>query len=168
VPGLSDRVDERRGADQSVWDRKNLSRASLNMIDAQPLVGFGWASFTEESVDYFELSDSYPLSAAGLEVHNVYLSHGAELGLIGLALWAFAVLAAAIGALTTRGPPELRRWKIAFGAYAVFYSLVAAFVPAQVFPVLLFWLLAGVVWAGRLEAAPAWSAEPIRARRAAA
>jgi putative inorganic carbon (hco3(-)) transporter len=168
VPGLSDRVDERRGADQSVWDRKNLSRASLNMIDAQPLVGFGWASFTEESVNYFELSDSYPLTAAGLEVHNVYLSHGAELGLIGLTLWAFAVLAAVIGALTTRGPPELRRWKIAFGAYAVFYSLVAAFVPAQVFPVLLFWLLAGVVWAGRLEAAPAWSAEPIRARRAAA
>jgi len=163
VPGLQERVDQRRGADESVWDRKNLSTASLNMIDAQPLVGFGWAGFTEESIDHFELSETYPLTAGGLEVHNVYLSHGAELGLIGLTLWAFAVLAATIGVLTTRGPPELRRWKIAFGTYAVFYGLVAAFVPAQVFPVLLFWLLAGVVWAGRRQEAPAYGRVPVTA-----
>ena len=93
----------------------------------------------------------------------MYLSHGAELGLIGLTLWAFAVLAATIGALTTRGSPELRRWKIAFGAYAVFYGLVAAFVPAQVFPVLLFWLLAGVVWAGRRQEAPLYGKVPVTA-----
>jgi putative inorganic carbon (HCO3(-)) transporter len=163
VPGLSDRVDERRDADQSVWDRKNLSRASLNMIDARPLVGFGWASFEDESTDYFELSQSYPLTAAGLEVHNVYLSHGAELGLIGLTLWGFALLAAVVGVLRTRGSPEVRRWKIAFGAYAVFYALVAAFVPGQVFPVLLFWLLAGVVWAARTQEAPVYGAVPATA-----
>jgi O-antigen ligase len=157
IPGLNTKVTERAGNNQTIWDRKNLNTAARNIVAAKPLVGVGWGNFVNESADYFQQSDSFPLSATRLEVHNLFLGYAATLGLIGVALWGAALLTGVGSALLTRGPPELRPWRIGLIAYAVFFAIVANFVPPQVFPNLMLWLWAGVVWSGRLPRPPSGS-----------
>lgn len=146
---VGSKVVHRRATDQqTVWDRYNLNRAALNMIEARPLQGFGWATFETKSVsgEFFQQNFNYPLTAAGFAVHNVFLSHAAELGLVGLTLWLAGVLFAAFIAL--RAPAKTREerlWKQAFAAYFVFYLVVSSFVPPELFPNLMFWLFAAVV-----------------------
>ena len=70
-----------------IYDRLNLNRAAVNMLDARPLFGFGWNRFTAVGTDYFRQGD-FPLTAGvGVGVHNAYLSHLAELGLVGTTLF---------------------------------------------------------------------------------
>jgi putative inorganic carbon (hco3(-)) transporter len=150
-----DTVAQRAGDRATVWDRENLNDAALNMIDARPLFGFGWSEFQTASVQgsFFQQADDHPLTAAGLVVHNEFLSHGAELGLVGLSLWLASMGAACVWALRSPAPtPDLRLWKVAFLAYALFYLVVSNAVPPYFFPNLVFWLLAGVVAAGRVPA----------------
>jgi O-antigen ligase len=157
LPGFADEVQERGDNKQTVWDRKNLARASFNMVEARPLVGFGWDQFTKKSTDYFELAEDYPLTLniTRAEVHNVPLTYAAELGLVGLLLWAGVLVTGVGGALATRGPPDLMAWRAGLLAVAVCYFVVTNFVPPSVFPPLVLWLWAGVVWAGRYgEAVP--------------
>lgn len=148
-----EQVQQRATDSQTVWDRKNLDLAAVRMIMDRPLVGFGWSRFADASVngDYFRLSSTYPLTAAGAEDHNEFLSHGAELGLVGLSLWLLGIGLAVVGALRAPMPdPDLRGWKALLVAYAVFYVVVSNFVPPQLFPNLLLWLFAGVLWSGRI------------------
>lgn len=138
----------KRATDQAtVWDRYNLNRAALNMVEARPLFGYGWSRFPSESVrgEFFQQNSNYPLTAAGLSVHNEFFSHAAELGLVGLTLWLLGLLSAAFTAVRAPTPtPEAKLWKRAFVAYTVFYLVVSSFVPAALFPNLMFWLLAGI------------------------
>jgi O-antigen ligase len=116
------------------------------MIDAKPLVGFGWGHFRHDSFDYYRQSQDFPLSAVR-DLHNVYLSNAVELGLIGAALWLVAVVAAIGGAIVRRGPPELRLWKIGLIAMAVGLAVAWATAPsAMVLPTLLLFLWAGIAW----------------------
>ncbi|HSR94400.1 MAG TPA: O-antigen ligase family protein, partial [Solirubrobacterales bacterium] len=162
VPGLSGHIQERIGDQQTVQDRENANRAAINMIESRPLLGFGWSEFNQKGIDYFQLSPDYPLSVT--VVHNLFLGLAAELGLIGLTLWLAGFLLGVVAAMFARPPPELRAWRIGLVAIGVFYLVVANFVPPVVFPNLIIWLWAGVVWVGRVPAPrtePAAAPEPV-------
>jgi O-antigen ligase len=151
VPGLSDKVHSRARDEGPIWDRANLAHAAVAMVRDRPLLGFGWAEFPEKSPDYFELDRNRPLTAVGLGVHNFFLTYAAELGLPGLTLWILGLALGVGGALATRGPPDLEPWRRALVPIAVFFLVAANFVPPNVFPNLMIWLWAGIVWAGRSE-----------------
>lgn len=151
VPGLAERVRERSQVQISVWDRRNTNAAALNMIAERPLLGFGWDQFDVVGRDYFELLDDYPQTGADTTVHNVFLSHLAELGMVGAGLWGLAFALAIGGAIMRRGPPELRPWRIGLLAIAAHWIVVANFVPLPyAFPNLLLWTWAGIVAGGAL------------------
>jgi O-antigen ligase len=148
VPGLSSKASNRLEAEQPVWDRYNTNRAALRMAEDRPIFGFGWQTFTTKAPDYMRQSGSYPLTGAGLEVHNVFLSHAAELGFVGAALWAVALLGAIGGAIVRRGPPELQAWRVGLLAVFVAFLVVANFGPLSYpFPNLLLWTWAGIAGA---------------------
>jgi O-antigen ligase len=153
VPDLTHKIHEREQTQTSVWDRLNSNAAAVRMLEAKPLAGFGWNSFRQDSPPYYRIAATYPLTSVGV-VHNVYLSNLAELGLFGTALW-FVALAVAVGAPLVRPPPpELRLWRVGLVAIAVMWLVTANFAPlAAVFPNLLLWTWAGVLWA-RPERAP--------------
>ena len=150
VPGLAPKVQARESSQGPIWDRLNLSRAALNMAEARPLIGFGWDRFGSVGTDYFEQGD-FPLTAGvGVNVHSVYLSHLAELGLAGTSLWLAATVVAVWLALRRRGPPELEPWRYGLIAISVLYLVVSAFVYPYMFGVVVLWMWAGIVFgAGR-------------------
>jgi N-acetylglucosaminyldiphosphoundecaprenol N-acetyl-beta-D-mannosaminyltransferase len=149
VPNLSEKVNAREQTQSPIWDRLNSDAAALRMIEAKPLLGFGWDSFRDESLPYYRIAASYPLTAVS-ELHNVFLSNAAELGLVGGLAW-LAALVAAVGAPIIRPPPAgMRVWRNGLLAIAVMWLVVANFAPlAAVFPNLLLWTWAGVLWARR-------------------
>jgi putative inorganic carbon (HCO3(-)) transporter len=149
IPGLSAKVATRASDQESVWDRQNLSVAALKMIAARPLTGVGWSRFQATSTPYFQQSSNFPLTATSIAIHNYFLGYAAELGLIGLLLWLTGLLMAGFGALSTRAPPELLPWRMAFLALAVCFLFVANSVPPTVFMNESFWLWAGVLWTAR-------------------
>ncbi len=155
VPGLSDKVDNRVEAKSPVWDRYNTNAAALRMGEARPLFGFGWQTFATKGPDYLRQADGYPLTGAGLEVHNVFLSHLAEIGLVGLLLWCVALLGAVGGAILRRGPPELAPWRVGLVAIFITFVIVANLGPLSYpFPNLLLWTWAGVAGAGYFLGSP--------------
>lgn len=148
VPGLAERAEARKDAKLSVWDRQNSNTAAGNMAAAHPLLGVGWGRFALESGDYFELADDYPVYKVPrkLIAHNVFLSNAAELGLVGTTLWLGGIVLGVGGALVSRGPPELRPWRIGLFAFFLLWVLVANLSPlANVLPNALLWLWAGIV-----------------------
>jgi putative inorganic carbon (hco3(-)) transporter len=147
VPGLSDSVTERSNDQGTVWGRQSSNAAAINMIEARPLAGFGLDQFQEASAHYYEINDHYPLPVALATVHNLFLNYGAELGLPGVFLWTLGLFLALWAALRLRAPPDLRPWQIGLIAIAAFYVIVANFVPPAVYPNLIIWVWAGVVWA---------------------
>lgn len=153
VPGLHQQTSERIGDRGTEWDRLNLNRAAENMIATRPLLGFGLNTFKDRSSAYFEQSPDFPLTNTGGELHNVFLSNAAELGLVGTSIWLLGLLLAVGGAIVVRGPPELDPWRIGLLAVAVMWLVVANLVPMrQAFPNQALWLLAGVVWPWRFAA----------------
>lgn len=150
VPGLHEQTSERIKDQRTEWDRLNLNQAAENMIRARPLLGFGLGSFKDDSAPYFKQSPDFPLSNTDGELHNVFLSITAELGLVGISLWLLAMALAVGGAIVVRGPPELHPWRIGLLAVTVFWLIVANLVPMlQAFPNQVLWLWAGVVWPWR-------------------
>jgi putative inorganic carbon (hco3(-)) transporter len=148
IPGLSGNVSARANQAEPVWERENLAVAAANMVRTEPLVGFGWGKFTSDSGPYFRQNAGYPLVGTTLPVHDVYLSYGAELGVIGLTLWALGT-ACGLGGAIFQGSRNMRPWRSALLAMAVFYLIVIVFVPPPSgFPPLILWLFAGVVWGG--------------------
>lgn len=147
IPGLAGNTQERLGDNRTVQDRENANSAALGMIESRPLQGFGWGEFNERSVDYFQLNPDFPLSRT--VVHNLFLGLAAELGLIGVTLWVAAFLLGVGAAMAMRAPPDLQPWRAGMVGIGVFYLVVCNFVPPVVFPNLIVWLWAGIVWAGR-------------------
>jgi O-antigen ligase len=148
VPGLQSKATDRLEQQSPVWDRLNTNRAALKMAETKPLFGFGWQTFSAKGPEYMRQADGYPLTGEGLEVHNVFLSHAAELGFVGAFLWAAALLSAVGGAIVRRGPPELLAWRIGLLAIFVAFLVVANFGPlSYAFPNLLLWTWAGIAGA---------------------
>ncbi len=152
IPGLSARVTHRANDSGTVWDRKNLARAAVNMVEAKPLFGFGWSRFTSESRDYFQQAFDYPLTATNAGVHNTPLTYAVDLGLVGMTLWLVGVVGGIGAALTTRGPPDLARWRVGLVAIATAYLVVLNSVPPTAWLNRSIWLFAGVVYGGRYVA----------------
>ena len=150
IPGVSDTVGPRvNQGDAALWDRRNLARAGLNMVQAKPLFGFGWGRFTSDSADYFQQAFDYPLTATEVGLHNTPLTYAVELGLIGVTLWLLGVVLGVGGALATRGPPDLMHWRLGLLAIAIAYVVVMSAVPPATWLNRSLWLIAGVVFAGR-------------------
>jgi putative inorganic carbon (HCO3(-)) transporter len=150
VPGLRDKVTQRSNDKGTIWDRKNLNRAAFNMIEARPLVGFGWDEFLEHDQDYFQQAADYPLTnVSTTNIHNSALTYAVGLGLIGVLMWLACLLTGVGGALASRGPPDLYPWRIALLAVATSYLVVTNFTPPSVFPNFSLWLFAAVAWSGR-------------------
>jgi putative inorganic carbon (hco3(-)) transporter len=150
VPGLSEKIGERAGDKETVWDRENMYAIAERMIEARPVFGFGWNRYLENNAPYLRESTSYPLTATTLDIHNTLLAYGVELGVVGLALWLLTILMGVGGALLTRGPPSLESWRAGLLALFVFFIIVQnAVPPSQVFDGLVLWLWTGVVWRGR-------------------
>jgi putative inorganic carbon (hco3(-)) transporter len=158
IPGLSSKVSTRANDKQTVWDRQNLDRTALNMINAKPLFGFGWSRYLADSGPYVQLSPNIPLTAENKDVHSIVLTYAVELGLVGVTLWTIAVLMGVGGALLSRGPPDLQPWRITLLALFVFFVIQENFVPPAVFQNLCLWLWAGVVWAARYPRAESGAA----------
>jgi putative inorganic carbon (hco3(-)) transporter len=147
VPGLSVSASEREGAQLPIWDRLNTNAAAIQMVGDRPLVGFGWGRFVTASAPYLTQHAGFPLTGAGLEVHNVFLSRAVELGLIGAALWLAAFIVALGGAAVTRGPPEAITLRAGLIALLVSWVVAASFGPlGYAFPTLLLWTWAGILW----------------------
>lgn len=151
VPGLADSATKRAGTAGSVWDRRNLNTAAVNMFLAQPLVGHGWDTFGRVADDYFWQASDYPLTAqAKTSVHNVVLARLSELGLVGTTLWIGGLALAVLAGLRGPAPPGLRPWRIGLFALSVYFVVLLLVTPmAGTFtPILL------LTWAG-LAAGPA-------------
>ena len=181
VPGLAASIDDRGNDKSSVWDRENLNAAALRMVEARPLLGFGWGRFTDVSTPYFWQAEDRPLTAVGAQscdslsagarvptdgpkpqctvpVHNAYLSNAAELGLIGVTLWIAAGVAAIGGAIVRRGPPWALSWRIGLFAMAIMWGVVVFFTPLEgPFSPVVLWTWAGIVWASGLPLSRAGS-----------
>jgi putative inorganic carbon (hco3(-)) transporter len=146
VPGLQGKADTRAQDERSVWDRLNTDDAAVSMVAQRPLQGFGWNSFVTRGPAYLRQGGDYPLTGAGLVVHNVFLSNAAELGLVGLVAWLAAFLLGVGVTALRRAPPALEPWRIGLVALAVNYVVVACFGPlGYAFPTLLLWTWAGIV-----------------------
>jgi putative inorganic carbon (HCO3(-)) transporter len=153
IPGLYDTVHTRVTERGILWDRKNLARAAVNMVETKPLFGFGWSRFTADSADYFEQAFDYPLTATHAGVHNTPLTYAVDLGLVGMSLWLLGLVLGVGGALATRGPPDLLPWRVGLLAVASAYLVVMSSVPPTTWLNRSLWLFAGVVYAGRYRAA---------------
>lgn len=168
VPSVGHRASARASDQKPVWDRLNTDAAAVAVVKAHPLFGIGWERFTTTGQDYLRQSDTMPLTGDGIEVHNVFLSHAAELGLTGFGLWGAAVVLAVGAAITRRTGPELRPWRLGAAAVAINWLTVATFGPlGYPLPNLLLWLFAGIVLAPAY-AVPAPSVPPSPGRPAAA
>ena len=143
---LADEASERATTSRSFYDRANTNSAAIRAVQANPLTGIGWSRFAAESGNFVRQNDEYPITNTNIEIHNVFLSRAAELGLPGAVLWILL-------ALTGLGWPTLRRapfaaprmWRsVLVGAGATW--LAAAMLSPAPYPLpnYLVWVLAGL------------------------
>lgn len=161
-----------------VWDRQNTDLAALRIVKEKPIFGVGWENFMNVSPNYMLQQPGYPITGLDIEVHNVFLSHAAELGVPGLLLWLAAFLGALRWAfvpplrtmLRRRGKPdkgqpdkglpdpEMKLWLAGGVAIVLCYFVIANSAPfSQPLPNALLW-----IWLGIL-AAPYTSVVRVRA-----
>ncbi len=146
VPGLQTKASSRVDDKIAIWDRYNTNHAAVRMVEARPLFGFGWQTFQNKGAVYQRQAGTYPLTSTDNEVHNVFLSHAAELGLVGALIWLCAFVGAVGGAIIRRGPPELVPWRVGLLAITTAFVIIANFGPLSYpMPNLLLWTWAGVV-----------------------
>ncbi len=153
LPGFEASVQQRTDNQLTVWERRNVNAAALNMVSNRPLFGFGIGRFNDDNRDYFPLQSDIPMFVTTqIALHNVFLLLAVELGLIGATLYAASLLTVVGSALASRGPPEMRRWRIGLLAIALYWIVGAQFVPlGQVFPNMIVWMWAGIVLGGASE-----------------
>jgi putative inorganic carbon (hco3(-)) transporter len=154
LPGFEASVQQRADNQLTVWERRNVNAAAVNMVEHRPLFGFGIGRFNDDNTDYFTLQNGIPMFVTTqIALHNVFLLLAVELGLIGATLYAASFLAVVGSALLSRGPPEMRRWRIGLLAIALYWIIGAQFVPlGQVFANMIVWMWAGIVLGGASEA----------------
>lgn len=152
VPGFSDRAEDRSSAQRPIWDRYNTNLAAIRAVEDEPIFGIGWQRWRAESSEYLRLSEDYPLTGTTIEIHNVFLSHAAELGFLGAGLWLVAFASAIGGAVLRPGPGDLDPWRLGMIAITVQWLVVAAFGPLSYpFPNVLLWTWAGICCLGHLS-----------------
>jgi O-antigen ligase len=169
VPKFDTSVHERTHNQLTVWERRNVNAAAIEMVSRRPLTGFGIGTFNERNAEFFPLLSDVPqevtVDTTQIAIHNVFLLFAVEQGLIGATLLVASLLAVVGSALLARGPPELRAWRPGLFALAAYWVVAANFAPlGQVFPNLIVWVWAGIVLGAATESER--SPESIRQRAA--
>jgi putative inorganic carbon (hco3(-)) transporter len=162
-PRIRSETIGRTESQSPVWDRENTDIAALKIISKYPLTGVGWENFINVSSQYMRQQPDYPITGVGLEVHNIFLSHAAELGIPGLLLWLVAFLGALwrafspfpwwrgrAGSAASRAPPEDWRWRDPWrmGGVAIVlcFLVIANLTPfSEALPNTLLWTWLGVL-----------------------
>jgi O-antigen ligase len=143
---------------QPVWDRQNTDLAAIRIIKEYPLTGIGWENFINVSPTYMRQQPGFPITGEGIEVHNVFLSHAAELGIPGLLLWLLGFGGAVFRGFYRKrqgGPgqrarsdleQELVLWRVGGVAIVACFLVIADLAPfSQALPNTLLWTWLGVM-----------------------
>jgi O-antigen ligase len=162
APNIRAEVEGRATSQLPVWARENTDLAALRIVAERPLTGVGWANFANVSSQYMRQQPGYPLDGFGLEVHNVFLSHAAELGIPGFLLWLIAFAGAVWRGLSKRPAVGLDQdlpsrseadpqgwrepWRLCGVALVTCFVVVANTTPfTEPLPNALLWLWLGVL-----------------------
>lgn len=154
VPGLSEHTAERKADQGPVWERYATDAAAIRATAAHPLFGIGWNRWLDVNQQYLEQGANYPLTktVGTIEVHNMFLAHLSELGIVGITLWALALFAALAAAVLRPGPAELDPWRAGMIALFLHWAIVGGLGPlSYAFPNLLVWTWAGITGIGFLS-----------------
>jgi O-antigen ligase len=141
-----------------VWDRQNTDLAALRIIEQKPLTGVGWENFINVAPDYMRQQPGYPITGEGIEVHSVFLSHAAELGIPGLLLWLLGFGTAVRRGLFPRrlgtrqtasygpGEADLTWWRLGGFATIPCFLVIADLAPfSEALPNTLLWVWLGIM-----------------------
>ncbi len=152
IPGLADLVTQRGGSELPVWDRFNTNWAAVRMLLDHPLTGVGWHESAANMLHYVRQGPTYPVTSASgeIEVHNVFLSRLAELGVVGAALWCAALVAATVHPLLRRPElPDLAPWRAALLPILIVWTVAAMFGPMPYpQPNYVLWCVGGIALLG--------------------
>lgn len=159
-PSLSEKASFRLNDQTSVWDRLNMTAAGVRMVNAKPLFGSGWSTYSTASVPYFRQAADYPMNGISTPatckprgcipeiqepLHDTYLALAVELGLVGALLWLSSFLWGMGMGIFSSGPAALRPWKLGLLALVITYLVICPFDPYPApFPNLVLWVWAGV------------------------
>jgi O-antigen ligase len=148
VPSLRSSAAGRVGDQRSVWDRQNTNAAAFRIIMDRPLEGVGWEKFLDVGTNYVRQADTYPITNVHIEVHDVFLSRAAELGIPGAALFVACLLAGPGLALLSRrrqADDDLAGWWYVLVGAASVWLVVALLSPLPYpLPNSLLWLVTGI------------------------
>ena len=88
VPKLDASVTKRANNQLTVWERRNVDAAALEMVSRRPLLGFGLGTFNDRNAEYFPLLSDVPqvvtVHTTQIAIHNVFLLFAVEQGLVGV------------------------------------------------------------------------------------
>ncbi len=144
IPEVRTRVLDRVNTTSSIWDRLNMYSAGFRVLAEHPVFGIGWVNFPQYSLLAMRQAAGYPITAVGLEIHDVFLARLVDFGLVGGSLTILALVWIILCGCR-RVSPELESWRVGFLTYSAMFVSVAAFAPlAAPEPTLAFWLLAGI------------------------
>lgn len=147
---------DRLGTQSSLYDRQNTNAAAWRILEAEPLTGIGWGNFTAQSSQWVRQADLYPLTNTNIEIHNVFLSRGAELGVAGAALWLFVVLLGPVSAVVRARSLDVSAQDFRLLALACgFVWLIPTLLSPNPYPMpnFIVWFIAGI-------AGSRWLVEP--------
>jgi len=145
IPALGSAVDERLTTVRSLYDRTNTNAAAVKMLEENAVTGVGWRRFLPEVDNYVRQLDLAPLTSVHIPAHNVLLARGAELGLVGLALFVAALLLGPVRVLVLSAPTGDRQWRaIAAAAFAAWFCVAMSTPMGYTFPNYFLWLSTGL------------------------
>ncbi|MBO3128729.1 O-antigen ligase family protein [Dermatophilus congolensis] len=143
-PQLAADASQRAGMSSSLWDRVTTNDAAMQIIAAEPLTGAGWQQFIQVVPDWARQADVVPLANTHIEVHNVVLSRGAELGVPGLVLFVLALLLGPVAALFRRVRVDLVPWQLfSLSVFVVWFTVSMTSPNPYPLPTFLMWFVAG-------------------------
>lgn len=87
--------------DVSNLERINRWVAAINMFQAKPVLGLGFATYIQNYPDYRDLLYSTEMSDMYKHAHNEYLQHLAETGIMGLFAWLIFIISIYVVVLKT-------------------------------------------------------------------
>ncbi|MFK5690596.1 O-antigen ligase family protein [Ornithinimicrobium sp. LYQ92] len=152
MPSLVEDITERSASAGPIYDRLSSNAAALRLLGEMPLTGIGWRRFYPDGAEWARQSDSFPMNNATIEVHNVILSRGAELGipamLVFVAIIVLGPVRWALARLPVDAAPDLRGWSVLSAVIVTVWLVAGSFGPmSNPFPNYAVWLIAGI---------PAW------------
>lgn len=153
-PDVAANVVDRVTTSRSLYDRDNTNVGALRAIAEHPLLGIGWGQFLTHGTEWVRQADSYPLTTVDIEIHNVFLSRLAELGVpVGL-VFIGVVLAGPVRAfLRPTTLPD--HWRAAAGAIFVIWVVPSMTSPIPYpFPNFVMWTVTGVLYAHSARRSP--------------